>query len=71
MKRKCAKCGKLRVCRKHHQGKKSCKSNTQALCLPCNAKQAKEWYEENRERKLAYQKEYYASKKRNSEKENN
>lgn len=57
--RKCHKCGKVRVCRVHRQGTQSCKNYIQALCLKCQRQLSKEWYELNKERKKQYQRNYH------------
>lgn len=55
MKRYCIKCHKVLKCRKNH----TCLKQTQKLCVACNRKLCKEWYENNRQKKIDYQSDYY------------
>ena len=60
VKRKCSQCGKVKPCRSNS----TCKDGAQLLCVRCNRGKAAEWYADNREAKLEYQREYYLLKKK-------
>ena len=60
--RVCRRCGKRKPCR--YDKITNTFNHTQKLCIQCNREIAKEWYEENSERKRQYQKEYYEKSKK-------
>lgn len=61
----------IRTCR-YCRERKSCRydkitntfNHTQKCCIKCNRLMAADWYEENRERKLEYQRRYYEQNKK-------